>query len=47
LGKIVQEGFPRGVTSETTPEFRVNAQSACDLARSKPGRKVSRLGTAG
>jgi addiction module HigA family antidote len=47
----------RGVTTETawllssalgtTPEFWVNAQSAFDLARSKPGRKVPRLGAAG
>ena len=46
----------RGVTSETawlfasalgtTPEFWVNAQSAYDLARSKPDRKVGRLGAA-
>lgn len=47
----------RGVTSETawllapafgtTPELWVNLQSAYDLARSRPDRKVSRLGTAG
>lgn len=46
----------RGVTSETawffasalgtTPEFWVNAQSAFDLARSRPQRKVPRLGAA-
>lgn len=46
----------RGVTSETawlfasafgtTPEFWVNVQSAYDLARSKPGRRVPRLGAA-
>jgi addiction module HigA family antidote len=46
----------RGVTSEpawlfaaalgTTPEFWVNAQSAFDLARSRPPRKVARLGAA-
>ena len=47
----------RGVTSETawlfasafgtTPEFWVNAQSAFDLARSRPGRKIPRLGATG
>lgn len=46
----------RGVTSEsawllasafgTTPEFWVNAQSAYDLARSKPERKVPRVSAA-
>jgi antitoxin HigA-1 len=46
----------RGVTPETawllasalgtTPEFWVNAQSAYDLARSKPGRKVARVNAA-
>ena len=47
----------RGVSSQTawlfagalgtTPEFWVNLQSAYDLARSKPGRKIARLGAAG
>lgn len=35
--------FARG----TTPGFWVNAQSACDLARSRPQRSIKRLGAAG
>ncbi len=31
----------------TTPEFWVNAQSAYDLARSRPERPIKRLGAAG
>ncbi len=31
----------------TSPEFWVNAQSAYDLARSRPHRKIRRVGTAG
>lgn len=47
----------RGVTPETawlfasafgtTPEFWVNAQSAYDLARSRPQRTIKRVGAAG
>jgi plasmid maintenance system antidote protein VapI len=31
----------------TTPEFWVNLQAACDLARSRPAQPVERLAAAG
>ena len=47
----------RGITPETawllasalntTPEFWINLQAACDLARSRPAQPVERLAAAG